>query len=688
MGSRNGRRFIATMKSTLEKRILIFVFLILGLTIGINTALNIEGFRRDYRDGLLLRCQSVATELKASVEKVLALGLPLDELEGINARCQEIVGSDPEINYCLIENSVGQPLYSSDPSFHFFTGVQFLKAISDSTSLLMTPRWGQIYDLTLPVFDASGNLAGRIRIGFPDSVLEARTAKALQRAFIIFGLAFLVIFGLVFLFTRRDLVGPIHRLCDVAKEIAAGNFKVVVPPMSTPDFSELGTALQEMAASLRQRDEQISESYRELEETNRELQLSYERQEQIGTELGRSREMYRSLLEDASDAILVSDDEDRLVLLNKAAEAFFGVSRHAVQGTNLFTFWEKLECENLDDQYEMHQSILLGNFHESEVRFTRPSDHTRLIAWGKGSPVVGRDGKRMTQMTYRDVTREREITENLERSTAELQRLNQMKDSFLGLASHELKTPLTVILGYSDLLLDEMADVVGAEALPMLQHIDDAANRLSNIVRDMVDVSMLDSHALRLREREVDINQVIRQALKEIEYFFTMRKQSHELRLAEHLPPIKCDPDRLVQVITNLVVNSIKFTPDGGRITVETRLTYHLKYMGERDEEENDTWRRIGRAPAPFVEILINDTGIGIDEADQVRVFEKFYEVGIIEEHSTGKVAFKGKGTGLGLTIVKGIVEMHGGEVWVESPGCDPDHFPGSTFHVLLPIPS
>lgn len=87
------------MKSTLEKRILIFVFLILGLTIGINTALNIEGFRRDYRDGLLLRCQSVATELKASVEKVLALGLPLDELEGINARCQEIVGSDPEINY-------------------------------------------------------------------------------------------------------------------------------------------------------------------------------------------------------------------------------------------------------------------------------------------------------------------------------------------------------------------------------------------------------------------------------------------------------------------------------------------------------------------------------------------------------------------------------------------------------------
>uniref|UniRef100_UPI003D8172F9 PAS domain S-box protein n=1 Tax=Trichloromonas sp. TaxID=3069249 RepID=UPI003D8172F9 len=357
------------MKNTLEKRILIFVFLVLGLTIAVNTALNIEGFRRDYRDGLVLRCQSVSAELKASIEKVLALGLPLDELEGINARCQEIVGSDPEISYCLIENTVGQPLYSSDPSFHFFTGVQFLKALNDSTALLMTTRWGKVYDLSAPLFDAGGQLAGRIRIGFPDTILQDRTEKAFQRSLVIFGTAFLVIFALVFLFIRRDLVGPIHRLCDVAKEIAAGNFKVIVPPMSTPDFSELGTALQEMAASLKERDQQIGENYRELEETNRELQLSYERQEQIGTELGRSREMYRSLLEDASDAILVSDEEDRLVLLNKAAESFFGVSRNTVHGNNVFTFWEKLKIENVEMQYEMHQSILHGMFHEAEVRF-------------------------------------------------------------------------------------------------------------------------------------------------------------------------------------------------------------------------------------------------------------------------------------------------------------------------------
>ncbi|MEJ2200936.1 MAG: PAS domain S-box protein, partial [Desulfuromonadaceae bacterium] len=440
----------------MEKRILIFVFLVLGMTIAANTALNIEGFRRDFRDSLVLRCQSMATELKASIEKVLALGLPIEELDGINARCQEIVGGDPEITDCLIENNVGQPLYSSDPSFHFFTGVQFIRSFNETTSLLLTPKWGQVYDFSLPIFDAGGRLSGRIRIGFPDSLLADRTEKAYHRSILIFGMAFLLVLGLVFVFTRRDLVGPIHRLCDVAQEIAGGNFKVMVPPMSTPEFSELGKALQNMASSLFERDEQITESYRELEFTNRELQLSYEHQEQIGVELGRSREMYRSLLEDASDAILVSDDQDRLVLLNKAAEAFFGVARDTVYGHNIFTFWERLQCENLEKQYELHQTILGGLAHEEEIRFTRPSDNEQLIAWAKGSPVVGRDGKRMVQMTFRDVTSEREIKANLEKSTAELQRLNQMKDSFLGLASHELKTPLTVILGYTDLLLDEM----------------------------------------------------------------------------------------------------------------------------------------------------------------------------------------------------------------------------------------
>jgi len=101
----------------------------------------------------------------------------------------------------------------------------------------------------------------------------------------------------------------------------------------------------------------------------------------------------------------------------------------------------------------------------------------------------------------------------------------------------------------------------------------------------------------------------------------------------------------------------------------------------------NNIWSQsIDKESQNYVEIIISDTGIGIDKDDQLCIFDKFYEAGNIEEHSSGKVAFKSRGAGLGLSIAKGIVEMHGGQLWVESPGYDPVECPGSTFYILLPL--
>jgi len=671
------------MKSTLEKRILLFAFLTLTLTITVNTGFNIEGFRRDYRDGIVLRCQSLAAGLKSSIEKVLALGLPLEEMEGLSIRCQEIVVTDPEIAYALIENEVGNPLYSSDPSFHFTSEIQFLASLTPSVAILKSQR-GLLYDVSMPIYAADGKLVGRIRTGFLDSILEERTGRAFRRALAVLGSAFVLVFGLIFLFIRRDLVGPIGRLCSVAKQIASGDFKIAVPAMPNRDFDELGTALREMAASLQSRDDKIQEGYQELEVTNRELQDSYEHQEQISAELRRSREMYRSLLEDANDAIVVSDEEDQIVLVNKAAEAFFGFSRQQVEGANLFTTLEKLQSSDIEGQYALHQQVLRGNNVEAEIRFVRPTDLRQVVGWALASSIVGNNGRRMVQAVYRDVTRERQVKENLENSARELERLNQMKDSFLGVASHELKTPLTVIIGYAELILSEMSSKVDQSVLPMVQHIADAGERLSTIVKDMIDVSMLDSKRLPLRSRDVDINTLIEDAVRELGFFFSLRKQSLKTNLGTGLPLTKCDPDRMIQAISNLVGNAIKFTPDGGSIYIETRVVKSLRSPRPVNEEEGI--KEIETHLSPYIEIIVRDTGIGIAERDQLHVFDKFYEVGKIEEHFTGKTAFKGKGTGLGLTLVKGIVDIHGGEIWVESPGCDPRKCPGSAFHILLPV--
>jgi len=675
------------MKSTLEKRILIFACLTITLTIAANTFFNIESFRRDYRDGILLRSQSLAEGLKMSMEDVLALGLDLREISGISSRCETIVATDPEITYCLVEDTVGQPLFASDFSFRFSPDVELVKALNNNTTILEFPTKQRYYDVSVSIYDADGELTGRIRIGFPQAILTERIRNILERSLVVLIGAFLVVFTVIFLFVKRDLISPITQLRSIARDISAGKFDISIPPMSTSDFSELGLALEDMAGSLRERDLQIRQGFQDLEETNRQLQDSYENLEKIGGELGRSREMYRSLLEDASDAILVSDEEDRIVLLNKAAESFFGVTRNASSGRNLFSFLERLRCEDLDHLYDKHRQVLKGEPIETEFHFTRQTDQTPIIAWLKASPVVGRDGRRRVQSIIRDVTRERETQQNLENSTRDLQRLNQMKDSFLGVASHELKTPLTVIIGYTELLLGEWQDRLDPSVHSMIKHISNASERLSMIVRDMVDVTMLEYHRLQMRMQKLDINQLVRRAANELELFFYQRKQTLRQHYQEDLPEISCDPDRIIQVVTNLVGNAIKFTPDGGEMFITTRLTSSLRKPGFKVADETEgNFVPIDWQKHPYVEIVIGDSGIGIDLKDQPHVFDKFYEVGNIEEHFTAKTAFKGKGTGLGLTIVKGIVDMHGGEVWVESSGNDPETLPGSQFHVLLPV--
>ena len=133
------------------------------------------------------------------------------------------------------------------------------------------------------------------------------------------------------------------------------------------------------------------------------------------------------------------------------------------------------------------------------------------------------------------------------------------------------------------------------------------------------------------------------------------------------LPAVRADRDRLEQVFASLVSNAVKFTPDGGEISVSGRL--------------------VASAPGETcVDVLVTDRGIGIDPDQIALIFEKFYRPENPLLHSTDDVRFKGAGPGLGLAIAKGIVEAHGGRIWVESPGRDENTFPGSTFHVRLPV--
>ena len=673
------------MKNSLERRILVFSLLALTLTIAVNTGFNVESFRRTYRDSILQRAQTFTTALKNQLEAVVNLGLPLDEIDGIAQRCQEIVSNDPEISYCLIENSGGTVLYHSDDNYPETARVDYIGNLSPDISILQSQVMGKVYDYAAPVYDYEDKVAGRVRIGFQDEVLDRLVINHLGSTTVVLAAAFIVVFILIVLFSRYDLVLPIRRLCEMAEKLASGKFDVKAPTLRTRELAMLGTTLSGMAKSLQERDEELVRNYREVESTNLELQRSYENLESISSELGRSREMYRSLMDEASDAILVCDEEDMIVIANKAAERIFGLSKAKMERNNYFSFLEQIKCRDVERQFEERQKVKPGQAIESEIRFWRENDQLSLLGRASTSVIVGKDRRRLVQVVVRDATKEEEIRLTLERTATEMERLNQMKNSFLGLASHELKTPLTIIMGYVELLLTERDEAFDEDTLDLIRHISKASERLSEIVRDMVDVSLIDGRTIDLVSQDVDVNVLVQRAVDKTESFVRQREQVLKLELARELPLVKCDVERMIQALGNMLGNAIKFTPDRGTIILQTKLVFRPRLPEKFSMNRAEMACEISDQLVPYVEITICDKGIGIAASEQEAIFEKFHEVGDVEEHSTGKVAFKSRGAGLGLSIVKGIVDLHGGAVWVESPGYNPDSMPGSTFYVLLP---
>ena len=673
------------IKNSLERRILIFSLLALTLTIVVNTAFHVASFRSSYRDSILQRAQTFANSMKSQVEAVVNLGLSLEEMTGVSERCQEIVSNDPELSYCLVEDSSGSVIFYSSNDYPITSQAEYIGTLSPDISILKDAKLGKVYDYAAPVYDFDDRISGRVRMGFRDAVLSQMVMDHFGATILVLAAAFIVSFAVIVLFSRYDLVLPIRNLCGMAEKLAAGNFEVKAPYLRTRELAMLGETLSKMAESLRERDEELNRHYKEMEDTNRELQASYENLESISSALGRSREMYRSLLDDASDAILVCDEDDNVVIANKAAESFFGLPKSLMEENNYFSFLERIKCHGMEEFFEQHQNLKPGVPSIKELRFYRDRDQRGLVGQATTTAILDKEKRRLIQVVVRDVTAEEEVRKNLQRTAKEMERLSQMKNSFLGLASHELKTPLTIIMGYVELLMSEHVEKLDEESQELIQHISRASERLAEIVRDMVDVSQIDSKTIDLVSQEVDINTLVHRAAEKVSSYIDQRGQQVTFDTMKDLPLVRCDVERMTQAFVNIIGNAVKFTPDRGKIHLKTQLVHHSRAKERFAASGINGACALNPERIPYVQVTCTDEGIGIATEEQDAIFEKFHEVGSVEEHSTGKVAFKSRGTGLGLSIVKGIVELHGGTVWVESPGHDPEKMPGSTFFVLLP---
>jgi len=254
------------------------------------------------------------------------------------------------------------------------------------------------------------------------------------------------------------------------------------------------------------------------------------------------------------------------------------------------------------------------------------------------------------------------ISSELGKVQDKLQQLDRNKSNFISVAAHELKTPLTLIEGYTSMMVDIIQQAQHRQMEDLLTGVNTGIKRLRHIIDDMIDVSLIDNNLLTLNFQPLWINHLLILLRNDMKKTAAERHQTLAIDDFEGSNlMIYGDTERLYQALYNVAANAIKYTPDQGTITVTGRLL------------------------PGFVEIIISDTGIGISPENQSTIFEKFEQLGRAELHSSGKTKFKGGGPGLGLPITRGIIEAHGGTIWVESEGYDEKKLRGSTFHLLLP---
>jgi len=264
---------------------------------------------------------------------------------------------------------------------------------------------------------------------------------------------------------------------------------------------------------------------------------------------------------------------------------------------------------------------------------------------------------------YEMETRLAHISGEMEKAQKKLERVDKSKSAFISVAAHELKTPITLVDGYASMMDDLIREGQGMPLDSLLAGMQAGIARLRAIVEDMLDVSMIDNNLLKLNFQPTQLEKVLLTLKNDSRESVASRHQTLEVIPFEGSKQwIYVDPARITQALRNVIHNAIKYTPDGGRITID------------------------GRTLPGLIEVTITDTGIGISLENQSLIFEKFGQLGRLNLHSSGKVKFKGAGPGLGLPISRGILEAHGGSIWVESQGFDEEECLGSTFHVLIPI--
>lgn len=417
-----------------------------------------------------------------------------------------------------------------------------------------------------------------------------------------------VIIGLL---VAELLSRSIAKIQTGAERIANGDFSRPIAVGSHDEIGRLAESFNMMAVRLR-------DSY---------ARLAFERQRD------------ETLLESINDGLIAIDTEGKIVLVNSRAVDMLELGdRETLPGRSLdevLRLWGQ-DDKPLPADYRLARKAYEASGAVSEALNYHRSDGKKIAVLIGMSPVIS-DGKVAgVIMVVRDVTREREV--------------DRMKTEFISLASHQLRTPLSAIKWFSEMLLSGDAGKLTPDQTEFAKNVADSTERMIDLVNSLLNISRIESGRIMVDPKPTDLSELVNGIVNDLKAKIEERQQTLVVSVHKELPKINLDPRLVGQVYLNLLTNAIKYTPKGGEVSVIV------------SRKDNDLVSQV------------SDNGYGIPKSEQVKMFQKFFRATNVSKVETD-------GTGLGLYLIKAIVESSGGKIWFES-----EEGKGTTFWFSLPM--
>ncbi len=490
-----------------------------------------------------------------------------------------------------------------------------------------------------PILNTNFYLIGEISM----SDVITQSANLAKMIALMIGLAVLASIAFVVLLSAR-MLKPVGLLTKMAREISNGKFNQVNPIKGRDELAVLSTSMIRMAYELGEKyndlEKLVDERTAKMESQNETLEKSKVAILNILDDINQAKtelEKFKLAVSEASDHVVITDEEGIILYANKALEKITGFTSEEVIGKKAGS--KELWGGQMNDDFykQLWKTIKIDKkVFSGEVNNKRKNGE-KYIALASISPILGQDNEVLFFVAIeRDITHEKEV--------------DRMKTDFISLASHQLRTPLAAMKWFAEMLLAGDAGKLSDEQKEFVNSINESNNRMIVLVNSLLNISRIESGRIVVDPKSTDLRELVEMELKEIDKQIKDKKQEVVLSVDKNLPKINIDPKLITEVYKNLLTNANKYTQNGGQIKIDISLN-----GGE-------------------IISKISDNGLGIPKEAIDKVFGRFYR-------APNVIKLETEGTGLGLYLAKAIVESSGGKIWLESI-----EGKGSTFWFSLPL--